>query len=269
MTRTKTARIALTSAIVYILGMGLANAIVHNVSRVNYGDADYIAKMIPFLALLAAGSVCLFLIKRKQLAPSFEGRRRLRLFLVMFIPMVCMALYYCATNVELSAAFMTPLIGTLLVGIAEEMMFRRILYVGLLGEPNGRSIKGALLISSLTFSLLHAVNVLAGSPLSNVLTQLGATFIAGLFFAFMYERTQSILLMIVFHFLWDYLLLSGATLKVPPFGIAMGALNIAQFIIVVVLLVQKWKQEKAAGPGAAQQAAVSSDADRARIAPEG
>jgi len=260
-TRTRTARITIACAVAYILVMGLGNAIVHNFSHVSYGDTNYVRAMLPFLFLLAAGSLCCFLVRRKQLAPVSNERGRLPLFLLLFLPLVGMALFYVFTNGELSTAFLTPLVATLLVGFAEEMMFRRILYMGLLREPGGQSIKGALLVSSVVFSLLHSVNVLAGSPFSNVLVQLVTTFVAGLFYALMYDYTRNIGLLIASHFLWDYLLLGGAATKIPVFSVVITMLNVAQFIIVIVFLVKRWKQEKAVAHETAQQAAAPRDHD--------
>jgi hypothetical protein len=48
--------------------------------------------------------------------------------------------------------------------------------------------------------------------------------------------------MILMHFLWDYILLSGATKQIPVFGTAMGVLEVIQIIVLLVLLYRKWKQ---------------------------
>ncbi|PHP53062.1 CPBP family intramembrane glutamic endopeptidase [Actinomyces ruminis] len=245
MPTTRIARIALISAITYIIGMGASNVIVYNFSHVSYYDAGYTKALLPFLFVLTLGTLACFAALREQLAPMHSGPGKYPLFLILFVPLVGMSLYYIFTNGSLTAAFLTPLAATLLVGIAEEMMFRRILYVGLTQERHGAQANRALLVSAIIFSLLHAVNLFAGAPLTKVLGQLGATFVAGLFFALMYDYTKSITLMITQHFLWDYVLVGGAADKLPVIGSAMGVLTAVQFIIMLVLLVKKWKQHKA------------------------
>ncbi|WP_103063019.1 CPBP family intramembrane glutamic endopeptidase [Actinomyces qiguomingii] len=245
MPRTKTARTALKCAVVYILAMGIANLTVRHLFNTSYNDPGYAKAMLPFFCLLALGAVFCFLALRKQL-PAPTGPKSYTLFLVIFVPVIGMTAYYLATNGELSAAFMTPLAVALLVGIAEELIFRRILYVGYLGEPNGNRINGALLVSATMFSLLHAVNILAGQPLTGTLSQLVSTFIAGLFYAIMYDYTKSIGLLITAHFLWDYILLSDAPVKYPAISIAMGALTAIEFVITLVLILKRRKQEAVA-----------------------
>ncbi|RAX19530.1 MULTISPECIES: CPBP family intramembrane glutamic endopeptidase [unclassified Actinomyces] len=243
MPTTKTARLALACTIIYIAGMGVSNLLIYRVLNVGYNDAAFVKTLLPFISLLALWALGSFLALRNRLTPP-DGPRRYPAFLVVFIPLVGMALYYWATHGELTPAFATPLVATVLIGFAEEMMFRRVLYVGLLQEPQGTQIRGALLGSAVVFSLLHSVNVLAGLPFPNMLLQLVTTFIAGLFYALMYDYTKSIGLMIASHFLWDYLIFSGAVTKIPVFSGVITVLNIAEFVIVVVLLTKRWQQER-------------------------
>ncbi|NDR53164.1 CPBP family intramembrane glutamic endopeptidase [Actinomyces sp. 565] len=242
MPKTDIARTALKSALLYILAMGIANLTVRHLFNTSYNDPGYARAMLPFFCLLALGAVGCFLALRKQL-PAPTGPRSYTLFLVIFVPVVGMAAYYLLTNGQLSAAFMTPLAVAFLVGLAEEIMFRRVLYTAYLGEPNGRRVNGALLVSATMFSLLHAVNILAGQPLTGTLSQLVSTFIAGLFYALMYDYTKSIGLLVTAHFLWDYILLSDAPVKIPAISIAMGALTVVEFVITLVLILKRRKQE--------------------------
>lgn len=168
------------------------------------------------------------------------------MFLVIFLPLAALTLYYLLTNGSFTYAFMAPLATTLLVGAAEETMFRRILFIRLLGLFQERGFKKALLISAVCFSLLHAVNILGGAPVSQVLMQLAATFVAGLFYVLMFDYTRNIYLLIIMHFLWDYILFSGATKQIPVYAVLMGILQAAEIVIMLVLLVRKWRQCAAA-----------------------
>ena len=232
--------------LLYTLGMGLSNYIVYQFYHIEYGVDGYINAMLPFLAALAAGTmICLF-IQRERLTLPWKERGRLPLFLVIFLPLAALTLYYLLTNGSVTYAFIAPLAVTLLVGVAEETMFRRILFIRLLGLFQERGFKKALLISAVCFSLLHAVNILGGSPAPQVLMQLAATFVAGLFYVLMFDYTRNIYLLIIMHFLWDYILFSGATKQIPVYAVLMGILQAAEIVIMLVLLARKWRQDASA-----------------------
>ena len=189
--------------------------------------------------------LCLF-IQRERLTLPWKERGRLPLFLVIFLPLAALTLYYLLTNGNFTYAFIAPLAVTLLVGVAEETMFRRILFIRLLGLFQERGFKKALLISAVCFSLLHAVNILGGSPAPQVPMQLAATFVAGLFYVLMFDYTRNIYLLIIMHFLWDYILFSGATKQIPVYAVLMGILQAAEIVIMLVLLARKWRQDSSA-----------------------
>ena len=95
--------------------------------------------------------------------------------------------------------------ATLLVGIGEEIAFRQVLFGALLkrSAQQGRTVVGAVLVSALAFSALHAVNVLGGESVRKVAIQMVLTFLAGILFAVLYLQTKSLLALILFHWLWD------------------------------------------------------------------
>lgn len=171
-------------------------------------------------------------LQREKLKEPWTGKGRYGLFLLLFLPNLAIALYFILTNFRLDSAFLIPLAVTLLVGIAEELMFRRVLFIGLLKEM---PFSKALVLSSIVFSLLHSVNVFAGLPVQAMLMQLVSTFLAGLFYALMYWYTKSICLMIASHWLWDYVLLGGATTQVPAFGAVMLAMTVLQLAVTAYL----------------------------------
>lgn len=228
--------------LLYVVGMGISNFIVYYHYGIEYGGEGYTSAMLPFLAILALGAlICLF-FHRKNLALPWSERGSLPLFLIVFVPLVIMALYFVFTRGSFTPAFIAPLMLTLLVGLAEETMFRRILFIRLLRLFQNQGFIKPLVISAVCFSLLHAVNILGGLPAPQVLAQLATTFIAGLFYGLMFDYTRSIYLLVIMHFLWDYILFSGATQQIPAFTIIMGILQAAEIIIMLVLLVRKWKE---------------------------
>lgn len=216
----------------YIVAMGISNAVVFYGFKAEYGKPEYIKMMLPFLAVIAVATVMAFFTQKNQLKITWEGQKRYILFLVMFIPTLAMAIFYWVVNGSFESSFLVPLAVTLAVGIAEEMMFRRILFAGLLKETN---FKQSLIISAIIFSLLHSVNILAGMPFQQMLIQLVMTFLAGLYYILMFHYTKNIYLMIASHWLWDYLLLGGAVLQFPLIGVALTVMNFLQILIVVFL----------------------------------
>jgi membrane protease YdiL (CAAX protease family) len=92
-------------------------------------------------------------------------------------------------------------ITTLLVGFSEEVMFRGI---ALRGALTSKGLFTSMLFSAVTFSLLHSVNILGGAPVGGVLVQLVLTFIFGFFMAPIALKLQSLIPLIIFHFLWDF-----------------------------------------------------------------
>ncbi len=99
-------------------------------------------------------------------------------------------------------------ITTLLVGFSEELVYRGIVFATFLKESKVQ----ALFVSGITFSLLHSVNVFGGLEFAAMLGQLGITFIAGLFFAFVRLKIKSIVPIIIFHWVWDFNLIGGQVL---------------------------------------------------------
>jgi len=122
------------------------------------------------------------------LAPSFlvVAALFLGLFLTGTVTLTGLALAVVATMI--------------LVGFSEELVFRGIvLKAALPAMATGR----AILLSAALFASLHAVNVLAFLPVSNMLLQLVLTFTFGLAIACFALRVNSLVPVITFHALWD------------------------------------------------------------------
>lgn len=94
------------------------------------------------------------------------------------------------------------LVGTLLVGFAEELATRGVLAVGL--REAGASEVVVWLVTSVLFSLLHAMNVLFGQPGRTTVLQLVLAFFAGSALYVTVMSTGSLLVAMVLHALWDF-----------------------------------------------------------------
>lgn len=194
---------------------------------------------MPFLFLMVVCSIIFLNMRKKYYVQEWIGKGRYKLYLLLFIPLLIMSVVYIITNGRINSSFLISMAVTLLVGIGEELTFRRILFTGML---KNLSFSKAVLLSAIVFSLLHFVNIFAGMPFPQMMIQLVTTFFAGLYYELMYAYTKNIYLMIFEHWLWDYILLSGVSTKIQVFGAVMIAMTIAQFVVMLILL-KKIKKE--------------------------
>lgn len=108
------------------------------------------------------------------------------------------------------------LAGTTLIGIAEEYLFRGLIFpqvLKALGTWTHQDLYLAVLISSLLFACIHVLN-LTEQSLSATLIQMLGVFSIGCLFCAIYIRSGSLWLPIIFHSLRDFIVigLDGAFL---------------------------------------------------------
>lgn len=135
-------------------------------------------------------------------------------------------------NPQLSGLVLLIVATMALVGFSEELVFRGILLQGALRDV---SLGKAILISSLGFSLLHSVNVLAGVPIAGMFQQLGLTFIFGLAMACYALRANSLVPVMIFHMLWDTVQFVGGV-----FGSDFGPLIAIAIVVNAVVALLLW-----------------------------
>lgn len=104
--------------------------------------------------------------------------------------------------------------NTLLVGLSEELMFRSILFHGLLSRFR---IWPAVLLTSFAFGIVHSLNVFSTGHLDEALMQSVAAFMQGLAYLAIRIRTHSVWPMVPVHGLWDCSLILS-TLSRPASG---------------------------------------------------
>lgn len=135
------------------------------------------------------------------------------------------------------------LISALIVApIFEEIFFRKFIFSKLLQK---NSLLGALLISSLCFSLIHLPNY----------RQMITTFYWGIIVAYIFYRTQNLIYPIILHFLWNlnfyilkffgknyYDFMEGIKYETLFWGISI--LGIISFLSGIYILQEKTKNQK-------------------------
>jgi len=196
---------------------------------VKYSDPSFPALWYPYEIFLAVTAVALwYALLRKEIALNFSMNFNKDFFITL--PIILMAIlllvYVIFTSQTLDNEKVAMFFATAVaVGIAEELIFRVAGYRVLLAT--GSSVKKAILLSALLFSLFHLSNIAAGQGVE-IMGQLGITFMMGVILAYTYYRTESILYVMFIHFIWDLSLFING-----DFGDAESLLNIVPSAIVV------------------------------------
>ncbi len=132
-----------------------------------------------------------------------------------------------------------------MVGVSEELMFRGI--VVLHGALKDTSVIKSVIISAIVFSLLHSINVLGGNSLQEMIMQLGFTFVMGMFLGLIILKVNSLIPLIIFHWLWDFSLISSNIINSQNaiINILTGFHFYFEIIAMLVLLVLVYRKSRA------------------------
>ena len=144
------------------------------------------------------------------------------------------------------------LVGTLFVGIAEEVLARGLLLTAFRG---GMGEVGVWFWTSLVFGLLHSLNILFGQSVGATIVQILFAFALGSVLYACRRATGLLVIPIVLHALWDFTTIlssgEGATVSAGAQGIiAYGAV----IICIVALFNRSFFQTSKAETEAAQTA---------------
>lgn len=126
-------------------------------------------------------------------------------------------------------------VGTLIVGFAEEVLTRGLIVVG--ARDADWSALGVFLLSTVLFSLLHALNAFFGVPLRATLVQLALTFVAGAAFYVMRLSTGTLVVGILLHAVWDFTTLGAAATGRTPKPATFAALLLCYLATAAALVV--------------------------------
>lgn len=120
------------------------------------------------------------------------------------------------------------LVGTLMVGFAEELMFRGL---GIMAFRNsGYSEFKVGMWTTIIFGLAHATNIFTAGP--SALVQVVATAGTGLIFYFVLRRTGALFAAMAAHGLWDFSVLSS---QIDP-GKPWPLVNVSAVVLISMLL---------------------------------
>lgn len=127
------------------------------------------------------------------------------------------------------------LLSTLMVGFAEEGMFRGLGVT--VFRSNGFTEGKVALWSTVLFGLAHATNLLTEGP--KALLQVLTTIVAGYFFYLIRRRSGGLLVPAVLHGLWDFSLISAQV--VPGSAYPLAFVGILTMVVLAVLVLVRRK----------------------------
>jgi membrane protease YdiL (CAAX protease family) len=154
---------------------------------------------------------------------------------VWVVPGVLALTALAATNypglAETSAAFVASLLlGTMLIGLTEELMSRGVGVTAF--RVNGYGERAVALWTSLIFGLSHAASLLGG-PVG--LIQVAYTTVGGVLFYLTRRVTGGLVGAVLIHGLWDFGLFSAAVVPGETYGV-VPVFFLPHLVLVVVLL---------------------------------
>ena len=194
---------AVLAALGYIAIMGVGMFTTGHVFGYEYGTTEMVLVLAPFEVVLSLYAIVMARRLFGGWACGFRplDTRGLVWMVPSFAVITALFLALFATGTPTVSLVALVLVATnLLIGFSEELMFRG---VALRGALSALSTGKAILLSSVLFALLHAVNVLALMPVEAMVQQLGLTFVFGFAMACFALRANSLLPVIAFHILWD------------------------------------------------------------------
>lgn len=217
----------------YMVIMGAGLAFTNYCLNTPYTSEEFGRKFMPVTATLAIITLVYGSRHRNDLKIINDNRKRYLWYLILFVPVAGLAMYSAARSFDGTGAFFLVILDSLLVGIGEEGMFRGILLGGLLRKK--RPVI-AILISAVLFSCLHFLNFLGGVGASDVINQMLSTFILGMFLGCIYLYTKNIVFPVLYHFAWDYIMLSGGLAGSSLMVITIVGVGVMEALIAAILL---------------------------------
>lgn len=220
--------------IVYVVAMGNL--------RANFGDESPVTLLV--LAVLTA--LLLGFILKHKLAEKYGlcGWQNSKRYLC-FIPLVllCTVNFWGGVSLHYDALHQIFAVCTMaLVGVAEELIFRGLLYRAM--EKN--NVTAAIIVSAVTFGAGHIVNLLTGHASVDVLLQMAYAIAIGFAFVLVFHRSGSLIPCIVTHSIIDVTSKFSAE-NLPEKTDTVLNYATAAFIIVVAggYAVYLWRKVKA------------------------
>lgn len=143
-----------------------------------------------------------FFWHQKLLFKAYNWKKSIGMLVVPLLMFIAGLIIALSKQASVSYIFLA-IVATLLIGLAEELTFRGLIF-GILVKNSKNKIIAPLFISSILFGLTHLVN-LRHQPLNNTMIQVLAVMAFGLFAAVVYMKTSNLLFAIFVHAMNDFM----------------------------------------------------------------
>ncbi|WP_461815668.1 CPBP family intramembrane glutamic endopeptidase [Faecalimonas sp.] len=212
--------------------MAIAMVVAYHIFGYKYTDPGLKNVLIYFEAIMTCYAIFLYLKFYKGKAFKKMAVTPWLLVYSLFLTVILVLFIVQKGYLQNFDSFITTLITTIFIAISEEIVYRGIVLQGFF--ENNSKFK-AIICSAILFSLLHFVNIFAGFTITSVILQLLNTFVHGVAIGCLMILTANIIPFIIFHFVWDFIMLSSSAFVQHNAWIIFIML-ITDIIFAVVLL---------------------------------
>ena len=228
---------AIICIVIYVVGTSIAESIAQTIG---------IVKLPSMIFHLGFTGVLLAWLKKNDLFEKYGiVKPEYKLSKVwFFIPLMLVGLSSIFFGVKLNYSVPETvfyILSMLCVGFLEEIIFRGFLFVGMAKK----SVKSAIIVSSITFGIGHIVNLLNGQDLLETLLQIVFAIVVGFTLVTLLYKGKSLIPCIIFHGINNACsAISNDEASLKVFGSMERELYISVSIAVVILsiyCIAMWK----------------------------
>ena len=204
-------------------------------------NADYVGATLPVF-----GALLMLAIYKRWFHPEFKGSYRsdrnlgkwmLIGFAVLLAIIVPFLLFMVITKATFAAPTVLTVLTSMMAGTFEEVTYRAIpISYAMRRAKDFKKVPMYIALSTLLFSLSHAVNLLGGASVQATIVQFLATIGLGTLFCALLLRSGSILPSMMVHFLYDVTVLMNAD-NVKQNGIMAKDLSTRDIILNIAFFV--------------------------------
>lgn len=244
-------KISIRAIIVYELIMIIGSIIMS--SFVRTGDNNLSKLIINSIIQLISSGYIVYIIRKFYKFDNVGFSRINREKLVWFIPYIFILipmLYKFIEGIYKNISYFNGttlisivliLMGTVMAGFSEEIMFRGLLL-------NTLKVKipliSAMIISSLGFSVMHITTIFAGKTLIEAIVNVIVSSLLGFSFVPLAIILNNILPLAIFHTLWNFIIMASSTIGINISNVYLfcNPINIIMSIILWTIIIRKQKR---------------------------
>ena len=243
---------AIVSIIIYLLIMIIGVSINNNFfSSMENNSGELVSRSI----IQLVSSAYIFYIIKKYYGWKDVGFGKLNFkSLIWFLPYVLilipMGFKLVQSIYENSGSFsyetwltiIITLVGTSLAGFSEEVIFRGMI---LNSFKSDKSIIGAMIISSIGFSIAHITTIFMGKSLIEAIINVIYSSLLGFSFVALAIKLNNIWPVVIFHVIWNFILMASSLIgvEVSKVSLLCNPLNIIMSVILWTIIIRDQRKK--------------------------